>query len=514
MTRTSTRRVRLWLGVGALLAPAAVLATASPSNAALPAECHYVGSGPGVECDYGPGAYAFVAPVGVTSVDVTVTGASGGAGSGGAAGGAGAVVHQTYVPAAGLTIKVGGKGGNATGAIGGTAGSNGGATGGNSGTGGAGGGSGGWSGVQDGAFVVLAGGGGGGGGAGAGPGAGTGGAGGSAGPVGAGGNGANGTAGPGSTAGAGGTGGVPNPLAGTGANGGNGLLSNGAGGASGGGAAAGAPGNQGTGNNGGGGGGGSGASIGGGTYARGPFNSPGLVVLRYNACVSHAVVSVGNASVVEGNAGPTIMNFPIHVSNPSSCGAMTVKATTEDITATSPADYAPLAAQVVNIPAGANHANVQVTVNGDTAVEPDETFRLTLSDLLLPAGLTDPGDPVNNFHLGDAVAIGTIIDDDDQIAECSLGTPPPAGYNPIMGTNGPDKLIGTPGKDIIYGLGGDDLILGGHGDDILCGGGGYDEILGGAGNDRISGGEGNDLLYGGSGIDQIVGDGGNNEIHQ
>src|SRR5690349_17733401 len=111
MTRCSTKRIRLWLGVGALTAPAAVLAAAHTSAALPQANCHYVGTGPGVQCDYGIGAYVFNMPTGITSVDVIVTGGSGGNGAPdpgghapGGAGGAGAVVTTTYIGTAPLAI--------------------------------------------------------------------------------------------------------------------------------------------------------------------------------------------------------------------------------------------------------------------------------------------------------------------------------------------------------------------------------------------------------------------------
>ena len=88
----------------------------------------------------------------------------------------------------------------------------------------------------------------------------------------------------------------------------------------------------------------------------------------------------------------------------------------------------------------------------------------------------------------------------------------PAGYNVIIGTNGPDVLIGTAGKDFIKGLGGDDLIFGGEGDDIICGGDGNDTIYGGSGRDRIWGGNGDDQLYGEAGNDDLFGDSGNDQL--
>jgi hypothetical protein len=527
MTRSSTKRVRLWLGVGALTAPVAVLVAAHPSQAALPGDCHYVGNGPGVECNYGPGLYALAIPAGVP-VDVTVTGGSGG-NSGNVLGGAGASVHTSYSGAGPLNISVGRKGGNAAGHTGGMggaapaaglgAGANGG---GSTGTGFGAGGGGAASYVNDGtpALQVVAGGGGGAGGNGAGAGAGLGGAGGAGTDQGSGtgGSGSNGTQGTGvnNTRGSGGLGGTPGALADSAPDAvENAVLANGAGGGGGGGATPGAFGTAGTGTNAGGGGGGAGASIGGGTYSPGNPNSDGHVTIRYNACINQAVVSVGNASVVEGNIGDTpVMNFPITVSHASACSGFNLQVVTEAGTATPGTDYDQLVPEpfAVNIDPGVTHIVVPVTVLGDAAVEPNETFRLRI--VSATPTQVDTTDPINTAHIGDPVGTGTIIDDDDEIAECADNAPTPAGYNLIPGTNGPDKLIGTQGRDIIKGFGGDDEILGGQGDDILCGGDGYDEILGGPGDDRISGGEGNDLLIGGSGQDTIVGDGGVNEIHQ
>jgi hypothetical protein len=524
MTRSSTKRVRLWLGVGALLTPAAVLAAAQPSHAALQDGCLYLNGGPMVECTYGLGNSAFVVPNGITSVTITAVGGAGGRGSGGAPGGRAASVTNAFAvaPLDNLLVRVGGKGGNAPtgGPAGGTAGANGGSVGGTStGGSGGGGGGGGWSGVRNtttATDLLVAGGGGGGGGA-VGVGPNNGGAGGSgadqhsaAGTAGADGSGVvggvGGLAGPAST---------PPPTAG---GPGVGNTTAGSGGGGGGGTAAGGGGGAGTGTGGGGGGGG-GGSFGGASYSTGPSDQAGTVKIRYSACVSHAVVSVGNASVVEGSgAGSTLLNFPITVQNASDCAGVRFRYATADGTAIAPDDYVATSSPpdpIFVIPAGVTRAVVPVTIVRDTVVEPDETFTLTISDLSATANdLTDPTDPVNNLHIGNAIGVGTIRDDDDQIAACDPTAVPPPNYNVIMGDNGPNKIIGTPGNDLIFGLGGDDEILGGQGNDILCGGDGYDEILGGPGNDEISGGAGNDLLIGGAGHDHIVGDGGRNEIHQ
>jgi hypothetical protein len=110
------------------------------------------------------------------------------------------------------------------------------------------------------------------------------------------------------------------------------------------------------------------------------------------------VVSIADASLVEGDAGNALMNFALSLSAPSD-GSVTVDVATDLGTATPGIDYVPTTATLV-FPNGATALAFQVPVNGDTDVEADETLLVRLSD---PANAT----------LGDAEAIGTIIDDDD-----------------------------------------------------------------------------------------------------
>lgn len=90
-----------------------------------------------------------------------------------------------------------------------------------------------------------------------------------------------------------------------------------------------------------------------------------------------------------------------------------------------------------------------------------------------------------------------------------------AGFEIILGTDGPDVLIGgNDTRDFILGFGGDDIlsgggigdvICGGEGDDIISGGGGNDRAAGGPGNDELSLGAGNDRARGGWGADRLIG---------
>ena len=116
------------------------------------------------------------------------------------------------------------------------------------------------------------------------------------------------------------------------------------------------------------------------------------------------VVSIADASLVEGDAGSALMSFTLSLSAPSD-GSVAVDVATDLGTATPTVDYVPTTA-TLSFPNGATALAFQVPVNGDTDVELDETFLARLSN------------PVNATP-GDAEATGTIADDDDE--------PPPQG---------------------------------------------------------------------------------------
>jgi hypothetical protein len=110
-------RAQLWTAVVGLMAPIAVLAAASPSDA-LPAGCVDV-PGPEVVCTYGPGLTDFVVPDGVNTVDVVAYGGAGGAGgrvspgAPAAPGGRGALVRQPAMAVTSgdiLTLRIGAAG--------------------------------------------------------------------------------------------------------------------------------------------------------------------------------------------------------------------------------------------------------------------------------------------------------------------------------------------------------------------------------------------------------------------
>jgi hypothetical protein len=113
------------------------------------------------------------------------------------------------------------------------------------------------------------------------------------------------------------------------------------------------------------------------------------------------VVSVADASVPE-DGGPAV--FLVRLTKPAA-GAVTVHWATGRGTAGA-ADFTEGSGDVT-FAAGETEARVEVPVTDDASVEGDETFTVTLS---APSGAT----------LGDAEAVGTILDDDDSTVRPTL----------------------------------------------------------------------------------------------
>src|SRR5205085_10007015 len=174
-------------------------------------------------------------------------------------------------------------------------------------------------------------------------------------------------------------------------------------------------------------------------------------------------ISIGDASVTEGNSGTTQLVFTATLSG-RSVHTATVAYATADGTAQAPTDYT-AASGTLSFPRGVTTQTVSVSVNGDTEGEDDETLTVQLSA---------PTDAV----IGTATGTGTIVDDD-----CT-----------IVGTPGNDVIYGTSGNDVICGLGGVDIIKGLDGNDQIDGNDGSDRLVGGRGDDVINGGAGDDWV--------------------
>ena len=108
-------------------------------------------------------------------------------------------------------------------------------------------------------------------------------------------------------------------------------------------------------------------------------------------------LSINDISVSEGNSGTKPATFTVTLSA-AAASSVSVTYATANGTATAGSDYATLGGSVT-FPAGSTTQTLSVTVNGDTAVEPDETFTVNLTS---PSGAT----------LADAQGVATITNDD------------------------------------------------------------------------------------------------------
>ena len=108
-------------------------------------------------------------------------------------------------------------------------------------------------------------------------------------------------------------------------------------------------------------------------------------------------LSVGDASLVEGNSGTKQMVFTVSLSQ-AATGPVTVNYATANGTATAGQDYVAKSG-TITFAAGETQKTVSVTINGDKVGELDESLTLNLSS---PSGAT----------LADGAAVGTILTDD------------------------------------------------------------------------------------------------------
>ncbi|WP_084539781.1 Calx-beta domain-containing protein [Azorhizobium doebereinerae] len=120
-------------------------------------------------------------------------------------------------------------------------------------------------------------------------------------------------------------------------------------------------------------------------------------IVNDDAAVVLPTLSIGDATLVEGNAGSTALSFTVSLSA-ASAQTVSVAYGTADGTASAGSDYTAKAGTVTFAP-GETSKVVQVQVTGDTAVEANETFTVQLS-------------APTNATLADGSATAAITNDD------------------------------------------------------------------------------------------------------
>jgi len=109
-------------------------------------------------------------------------------------------------------------------------------------------------------------------------------------------------------------------------------------------------------------------------------------------------ISISDAVAFEGNTAPTLMPFTVSLSAPSG-KPVTAQYVSADGTAGGLTDFTPVLGPLTFSP-GVTQLQVTVTVIGDTVMEPDETFTVSIQS-------------VQNATIGRATATGYIVNDDN-----------------------------------------------------------------------------------------------------
>jgi hypothetical protein len=121
-----------------------------------------------------------------------------------------------------------------------------------------------------------------------------------------------------------------------------------------------------------------------------------------SAGINTPALSINDVTQAEGNAGTTTFNFTVSLTSPAGPGGVSFNVDTADGT-TNPAnagsDYVAIVGGSGSIAQGSTNTTVSVTVNGDTVVEPDETFFVNLTN-------------VTGATVSDSQGLGTIQNDD------------------------------------------------------------------------------------------------------
>ncbi|MBN8868901.1 MAG: hypothetical protein J0H66_03360 [Solirubrobacterales bacterium] len=113
-----------------------------------------------------------------------------------------------------------------------------------------------------------------------------------------------------------------------------------------------------------------------------------------------SAITVKDTSAVEGDSGTTTLSFPVTLA-PAVADGVTIDYEVDHVT-TDDSDFVPEDGQLVLDP-GETSGAIEVDVSGDTTIEPDETFTVTLTGVTTAAG---------DVAIGRAVATGTVINDD------------------------------------------------------------------------------------------------------
>ncbi|MBI5297806.1 MAG: ExeM/NucH family extracellular endonuclease [Chloroflexi bacterium] len=145
----------------------------------------------------------------------------------------------------------------------------------------------------------------------------------------------------------------------------------------------------------------------------------GIDDLTVTATPAGSNLTINDVSAAETNSGTTTFSFTVALSSPAPAGGVTFDIGTADNTATdADNDYEPNSATGVTIAAGASSTTFDVTVNGDTNFEPNETFFVNVTGV---TGATVSDGQGQGTIQNDDVALPVLSINDVTIAEGNSG---------------------------------------------------------------------------------------------
>lgn len=115
------------------------------------------------------------------------------------------------------------------------------------------------------------------------------------------------------------------------------------------------------------------------------------------------VISIADVVATEGNSGTKIFAFTVQLDRPAPFGGVTFDIATANASAAAGSDYDAASVTGHTILEGQTTYTFNVTVNGDTAIEPDEAFLVNITNVV-------------NASVPDPQAQGTIQNDDSSTA--------------------------------------------------------------------------------------------------
>ncbi len=131
-----------------------------------------------------------------------------------------------------------------------------------------------------------------------------------------------------------------------------------------------------------------------------------------------SAISINDVSMNEGNSGTTAFTFTVNVTPPG-LQPITVNYSTANGTAVAPGDYTSIPQTLLVFGTGEASKQITVQVNGDTTIEPNETFFVNLSN-------------PSNAVISDDQGVGTILNDDNT-SGCNYSINPTNQNFPVSG---------------------------------------------------------------------------------